>query len=109
MPKYSENGTQEHVIFLLPIVNVDQALWLLCSLRFLTSTVVSFCSKDVASKSDPFLICFAGETVGKNGKDMDQVCITETIYDTHSCKWVQKVVLQETDNRVFKFDVSAAA
>lgn len=39
---------------------------------------------------------------------MDQVCMTETIYDTHACKWVQKVVLQASDKRVLKFDVSAA-
>lgn len=55
---------------------------------------------DVASKSDPFCIVYADD-----GEDLDQVCMTETIYDTHSCKWVQKVVLQATDKRVFKFDI----
>lgn len=69
---------------------------------FANMKAIFFYSKDVASKSDPFCIVYA-----EDGEDMDQVCMTETIYDTHSCKWVQKVVLQATDKRVFKFDVSA--
>lgn len=52
------------------------------------------------SKSDPFCLVYA-----KNEDKWERICMTETIYDTHRCKWVQKIPLEATDERLFKFEV----
>lgn len=57
---------------------------------------------DVASKSDPFCVIFC-----KDGEAWRRTGMTETVYDTHACQWVQKIPAQATDGTVYRFDVGA--